>query len=341
MGPRPADFDEELVRRAPTFIKWTKLPPGGKLSYACREFVKGGVDDEERLMRRIMIARRNNLKDHATLKEARAAEARKRGVIPPPDLGKARGGKKKPYYEGESPDEAECEDHHVPLDAMPSNPSGTKRRRIAGTLQPTDEEVLMEMDVPAVEATRSYRKWCSIPYGESFTYNQTYIKGKDDHDWLLKKNIWRRMRYRRENRIKVAQMKGELPPVSTADWPTLEIPIADPNLAPAPVTVGVDTDFAPKEEGGDLVSAVEDVAAAAAAQAVEDAAAAAAAQVGDFEPEIDADAVAALGENDPIVSLAVDAAAQLAAAAVAVADTESGIIQGDDAAEQVEVMIRV
>jgi len=71
MGPRPRDFDEELVRRSPTFGKWECLGAGKKLRYACREFLKGYGDDEERLMRRIMIARRNNVRDHETLKLAR------------------------------------------------------------------------------------------------------------------------------------------------------------------------------------------------------------------------------------------------------------------------------
>ena len=45
---------------------------GERLRYACREFIKGQEDDEERLMRRIMIARRNNIRDHTVLKQARA-----------------------------------------------------------------------------------------------------------------------------------------------------------------------------------------------------------------------------------------------------------------------------
>lgn len=75
MGPRPRDFDEELVRRSPTFRKWENLMPGAKLRYACREFVKGQGDDEERLMRRIMIARRNNVRDHQALKWARRMQS--------------------------------------------------------------------------------------------------------------------------------------------------------------------------------------------------------------------------------------------------------------------------
>ena len=73
MGPRPPDFNEEVVRQAPTFLKWQALREGEKLRYACRDFIKGKKDDEERLMRRIMIARRNNLRDHELLKKARTA----------------------------------------------------------------------------------------------------------------------------------------------------------------------------------------------------------------------------------------------------------------------------
>jgi hypothetical protein len=72
MGPRPTDFDEHVIRQSPTFIKWEQLEIGQRLRYACREFVKGQEEDEERLMRRIMIARRNNIRDHTVLKQARA-----------------------------------------------------------------------------------------------------------------------------------------------------------------------------------------------------------------------------------------------------------------------------
>lgn len=328
MGPRPVDFDEALVRKAPTFHKWMKLHPGETLSYACRQFVKGGEEDEERLMRRIMIARRNNLKDHATLKEARATEAQKRGVIPGLCVGKKKGENSKKLLEDVKVEESLEEGNQLDVVGVcpePSNPSGTKRRRIAGTLQPSDEEILMEMDVPAVEATRSYRKWRALPEGSSFTYNQKYIKGKDDHDWLLKKNIWRRMRYRRENQNKVIEMKNEPAGVggSSNHWPTWKVEM--PNDA----TVNADADLTAKEEEEALVS-----------KAVVDAAAAAAAQVEPFEPGIDADAVAALGGNDPIVASALDAAAQLARAAVADVELEENVV-GDIDVEQVEVMISV
>ena len=80
MGPRPEDFNEELIRQAPAYKKWEALTLGDSMKYACRNFVKGCGDDEERLMRRIMIARRNNLKDHNVIKQMRAAEADSRGV---------------------------------------------------------------------------------------------------------------------------------------------------------------------------------------------------------------------------------------------------------------------
>lgn len=173
MGPRPLDFDEGIVRQSPTFIRWSQLKNGERLRYACRDFVKGNGDDEERLMRRIMIARRNNLRDHEALKRARVASLeRKRDVD---------------GNEGEN-----------------ETQSSNKKRKSAATV--SDAQVVEEMDVAAVEATRSYRTWRSLSDGEEFIYNQKYIKGKEKHDWLLRKNIWRRMRYRRENKKMVRDM---------------------------------------------------------------------------------------------------------------------------------------
>ena len=165
MGARPPDFDEEMIKQSPTYIKWTSLPNGTKLRYACRDFVKGNGDDEERLMRRIMIARRNNLKDHDKLKQARI---------------------------------------HT---STPAN----KKRRVANSISRlSDTQVAKEMDVAAVEGTRSYKVWNELADGEEFTYNQKYIKGKEGHDWLLRKNIWRRMRYRRDNKKLVSSViKGD------------------------------------------------------------------------------------------------------------------------------------
>jgi hypothetical protein len=165
MGARPHDFDEEVIKQSPTFLRWASMPDGAKLKYACREFVKGSGDDEERLMRRIMIARRNNLKDHDKLKKARIITA-----------------------------------------AAPGN----KKRKVGLSSGLTDPQVAKEMDVPAVEGTRSYKTWMALEDGAAFIYNQKYIKGKEGQDWLLKKNIWRRMRYRRDNKKLVnSVIKGD------------------------------------------------------------------------------------------------------------------------------------
>jgi hypothetical protein len=158
---QPADFNEVFIRKSPTYIKWTTLEGGHRLRYACREFVKGHKDDEERLMRRIMIARRNNIRDHETLKKARKMQKR-------------------------------------PVD---------ESRRRKAPLIVNDLQVEREMDVSAVEATRSYKQWMHMQPGDEFVYNQRYVKGKEGHDWLLKKNIWRRMRYRRENKRMVERLR--------------------------------------------------------------------------------------------------------------------------------------
>ena len=70
------------------------------------------------------------------------------------------------------------------------------------------------MDVAAVEATRSYRTWQALEDGKEFIYNQKYIKGKKSHDWLLRKNIWRRMRYRRENKKMVQALLSANDPLT-------------------------------------------------------------------------------------------------------------------------------
>lgn len=292
MGPRPEDFNEELVRRSPTFKTWEKLAPGKSLKYACREFIKGEPDDEERLMRRIMIARRNNLKDHAVIKKMRAAEASSRGV----DVTELK--KRRKVKRGMSKEEQEENVHLPPL--PPSNPSGTMPRRVAGTIQPSDQEILDEMDVPAVEATRSYKKWEALPDGEKFVYNQTYEKGQKDHDWLLRKNIWRRMRYRRENKAKVERMR--LSRWGDEEIVAAEVPALPPMGSYKPNEESTSRQEEAKTEDTTATGQGEDYVAAAAA--------AAAVAVADSiaHPDIDADAVAALVDPQ-----ALDAAAQLAA----------------------------
>uniref|UniRef100_A0A6U9YXC4 Uncharacterized protein n=1 Tax=Pseudo-nitzschia australis TaxID=44445 RepID=A0A6U9YXC4_9STRA len=243
MGVRPVDFDEELVRHSPTFRKWEALLPGAKLRYACREFVKGHGEDEERLMRRIMIARRNNVRDHQALKWARRMQTS--------DTVKGATAKAAPNVKQSSPSQAqnnsstaagvgnkyERKDHRAAVkeeeisggggrDSNASNsrieteeiisrtshlleqelevPPGRRTRRPTTLI--SDDTIKEEMDFPAVEGTRSYKMWLSLPDGAEFLYNQKYIKGHETHDWLLKKNIWRRMRYRRENKKMVEDM---------------------------------------------------------------------------------------------------------------------------------------
>ena len=174
LGPRPDDFDEVSIRNSPTFQKWLALSPGKELLYASRSFIRGGVDDEERLMRRIMIRRRVNLREHDCLKLARK--------------------------EVKVAQQTACSSSTA---ASSSSSSG----RESSNQEEDDEE--MEMDIKAVTSTRSYRRWALLPPGTSFVYNHTYIKGKDGQDWLLRKNIWRRMKYRRMNHCKVLKSKQQ------------------------------------------------------------------------------------------------------------------------------------
>lgn len=225
MGKRPVDFDEEGIRKAPTFQKWLSLKDGEKLKYACRTFQKGNENDEERLMRRIMIARRNNVRDHEILKKARevvvhevnpAADSAKKiknqkESLPPKtaktlkrgydddadaDDNDDDGGGAKDLGEDDSlSDGVPKKQKHVPLKSKKSSKSILSGNGVE------------QMDEAAVMATRSYRTWLELEDGSEFSYNQKYIKGKEGHDYLLKKNIWRRMRYRRENKKMVEKLK--------------------------------------------------------------------------------------------------------------------------------------
>lgn len=197
MGPRPLDFDEEMIRHSPTFVKWMNLLDGQKLRYACRVFIKGHENDEERLMRRIMIARRNNLRDHETLKKARLT------VL---GTSSSNGANQDAHAVGNtSTTTAGTETQAVPTVIVAPPPPANRRRRPQSSM--SDQQVEQEMDVPAVTMTRSYKAWLALPNGAEFVYNQKYIKGKEGHDWLLRKNIWRRMRYRRENKRIMERVK--------------------------------------------------------------------------------------------------------------------------------------
>jgi regulator of RNase E activity RraB len=253
MGARPADFDEDIVRQSPTFIKWQSMVLGEKLRYACRDFVRGHGDDDERLMRRIMIARRNNLRDHDTLKRARstAVEAKK-----------------------------------------------GKQRKVGTGI--SEHQVELEMDIAAVESTRSYKAWQSLEEGNEFVYNQKYIKGKDGHDWLLRKNIWRRMRYRRENKKMVEKLKDD------GSDPAAAAGIVDQALL-VPTTV---------EEAQDFVN-----------KAVVDAAVAAAESYAKANTEEqDAQDLGAIVHN-PLSNEALDAAAKLAAAGTPIDDPDDEMVE--------------
>lgn len=145
MGPRPPDFDEEVIKASPTYAKWAALADGQKIKYACREFIKGRGNDEERLMRRIMIARRNNIKDHEVLKRARAQQF----VAPSVPRG---------------------EMNSTTSAAAEPEPAATKPQRVrrpASTF--ADSVIEREMDVDAVEKTRSYRTWSELKDGQEFT----------------------------------------------------------------------------------------------------------------------------------------------------------------------------
>jgi len=275
MGPRPADFDERVVKMSPTYKKWCLLKDGEKLRYACREFIKGNGNDEERLLRRVMIARRNNIRDHELLKKARLRAKTEglhqqlagvpAGVVstpqqqqqlpplssPPPlpadptqqagvGVAEAQDGslkRKEPDQETPTTDSTTLlttvaadgstvtvpqqnptattlmadgsTKKDVPITQTPTPVTGSLVRKRAKSSSMSDLEVKLDMDEPAVEATRSYKTWLALPDGAEFTYNQSYTKGKQGHDWLLKKNIWRRMRYRRENKKMVERMKKD------------------------------------------------------------------------------------------------------------------------------------
>jgi len=208
IGTRPPDFDEDGIRKSPTFLKWLELGEGEELKYACRSFVKGHRNDEERLMRRIMIARRNNVRDHEILKLAREVVVKKH----PEDATTSAS-----FVANVAAVAAAItanEDDPPPLFVASSQnarkaakPKQAKKRKERSSSASSNNTADDEMDEAAVIATRSYRTWMALADGKEFSYNQKYIKGREGHDFLLKKNIWRRMRYRRANKRMVQEFK--------------------------------------------------------------------------------------------------------------------------------------
>lgn len=170
MGPRPADFDEELVRQSPTYAKWTGLVDGQKLRYACREFVKGQGDDEERLLRRIMIARRNNIRDHEMLKRARSRHTpttttnMSTAMSTTTTMSTTAGPVVVPVGLADAVQAAV--DEAAAAAAKPAAAVPMRTRRPPHSF--SDHQVEKEMDVASVEKTRSYRTWVELAHGSEF-----------------------------------------------------------------------------------------------------------------------------------------------------------------------------
>ena len=198
LGPRPDDFDESSIRASPTFKRWLLLSPGQELLYSNRSFIRGGggstmmTDDEERLMRRIMIRRRANKREHDCLIRARkeiATTASATAASSSSSLGRSKRGEE------------------IVKRVSDHSSSSLSTTTTTTTMNIHNHDNGQEMDMDAVVSTRSYRRWLALPNGATFVYNHTYIKGKEGQDWLLRKNIWRRMRYRRENQWKALRLK--------------------------------------------------------------------------------------------------------------------------------------
>lgn len=193
MGPRPPDFNEMSLKQSPTYIKWSSLREGEKLRYACREFIKGHEQDDERLLRRIMIARRNNIRDHETLKVARqrvnvgtfntvtgtmiprsASEKKVMKSLAASEINSEAPVKVEPAAGNDLMDmDDTAETHHAETMALPeattttsTSVAATRARRPPQTF--SDEQIKQEMDVAAVEKTRSYRSWLEVPDGGEF-----------------------------------------------------------------------------------------------------------------------------------------------------------------------------
>ena len=180
-----------------------------------------------------MIARRNNVKDHEVLKKARRRQQEKRKVT----VKKSRIHQASSYFSS-APILSDTNPIHIP--SLDSSDCGapvlavelssfddsneffeTKLEEIESStpkLKVEDLNIPIEIDYEAVLATRSYRKWSSLPEGAEFTYNQRFIKGQHGHEELLIKNIWRRMKYRRDNKDLVMQFKNEGDPEYYTDY---------------------------------------------------------------------------------------------------------------------------
>lgn len=190
MGARPPDFNEASLKQSPTYIKWLTLPDGEKLRYACREFIKGHENDDERLLRRIMIARRNNIRDHETLKVARQ-RANVTTIVnttaAATTVPRSSASERNHLTKTEAPEttttvrvesnvvdqipvqetQNHAEEDTMGMDLEPEAPTTAARtRRPPHTF--SDAQIEQEMDVAAVMKTRSYRSWLEVPDGGEF-----------------------------------------------------------------------------------------------------------------------------------------------------------------------------
>jgi hypothetical protein len=185
MGPRPPDFNEASLKQSPTYVKWCTLQDGEKLRYACREFIKGHEQDDERLLRRIMIARRNNIRDHETLKVARQRANvnilnTASGTMIPRSTSEKINMKSKAESEASTISVDAKVDQLVTNDLMDID-DATETAKVATTATTTgstrtrrpphtfsDAQIEQEMDVAAVIKTRSYRSWLEVKDGGEF-----------------------------------------------------------------------------------------------------------------------------------------------------------------------------
>ena len=192
MGPRPPDFNEASLKQSPTYIKWLTLSDGEKLRYACREFIKGHEEDDERLLRRIMIARRNNIRDHETLKVARQrANVGTAAMVPTTTAATVKTAAPATTTTSAARAESNAVLHddatHSDNDmtgmeleevvVVPTTVATTTTRTRRPPHTFSDAQIEQEMDVAAVLKTRSYRSWLEVPDGGEFVVRLVVVCG--------------------------------------------------------------------------------------------------------------------------------------------------------------------
>ena len=94
------------------------------------------------------------------------------------------------------------------MDTRPAVDAASSNLQHSEHVSSSSPDVLVlprDMDYEAVISTWSFRRWRTLPNGAEFTYNQRFVKGKEGHEEMLLKNIWRHMKYRRDNKEMVEQ----------------------------------------------------------------------------------------------------------------------------------------